>query len=62
MQCGRPLRTAQDVADLAMQILRMRFQVDTDDVQLQVTWDGKKELDLNASPDIHAVKRAHGGR
>jgi len=61
MKAGRSVSSAQEVADLAIAILRERWKLDTSDVQILVGLDnGRTELDLTAAPSFQAVARAHG--
>jgi hypothetical protein len=61
MDRREPIRTAQEIAELSLFLVRNRFGVDTTDVQLQVTWDPKQgDLDMTAVPHMDAVRRAFG--
>jgi NADP-dependent 3-hydroxy acid dehydrogenase YdfG len=62
MKAGRPMMSAQDIADLVVSILTQRWKLDIADVQFLVELDETRtKLGLTASPSIRAVELAHGG-
>ena len=62
MKARRPLKSADEVGRLALELLAARWKLDTADVHILVDLDaGQTELELTAAPTIAAVHRAHGG-
>ena len=61
MQRKEPIKTAQEIAELALFLLRNKFHVDTADVQIQLTWDPRTGvLEMAAVPEIEAIRKAFG--